>query len=172
MALDEAAFLVRLERAFGRRLGRFTKTGRRHAYPLHLVRADTPRQPRLALIGNAAHTLHPVAGQGFNLGIRDVAVLAQCISDAVAGSQDPGSRSVLTAYEQWRKHDQGKVIMLTDSLVRLFSNNYAPLVVARNLGLLALDVLPPLKGQLIRQTMGLSGKLPRLARGLPLVAPS
>ncbi|MBI5450100.1 MAG: 2-octaprenyl-6-methoxyphenyl hydroxylase [Gammaproteobacteria bacterium] len=172
MALDDGAFLQRLEQRFGRRLGRFIRIGRRHAYPLQLVSAAPHQVPRLALIGNAAHTLHPIAGQGFNLGIRDVAVLAQTICDALQAGNDPGGSAVLAGYEQWRQRDQRSIIRLTDGLVRLFSNDLAPLVLARSSALLALDLIPGLKRHFARQTMGLAGRLPRLARGLPLAAGS
>lgn len=168
LALDDGDFLRRLEQRFGSRLGRLTQCGKRHSYPLRLIRARRHSTPRLALIGNAAHTLHPIAGQGFNLGIRDVAALAQVISDAIKQEQDIGSAAVINEYEQWRTADQRRVSMMTDSLVRIFSNNFPPLILARNAGLIALDILPPLKHILTRQAMGLTGRLPRLARGLPL----
>ena len=168
LALNDADFLQRLERRFGSRLGKLTQCGKRHSYPLRLIRARRHNTPRLALIGNAAHTLHPIAGQGFNLGIRDVAALAQVISDAIQQGRDIGSAAVLDDYEHWRTADQRRVSMMTDTLVRIFSNNFPPLILARNAGLIALDILPPLKHLLTRQAMGLGGRLPRLARGLPL----
>lgn len=168
LALDDAEFLARLQGRFGDRLGGFTRIGERHAYPLSLVHAREHVRPRLAIVGNAAHTLHPVAGQGFNLGLRDVAVLAQVVSDAVRAGEDPGSLPVLKQYANWRRRDHLQVSAFTDGLVRVFSNDSLPLAVARNLGLLALDVVPPLKGLLARRAMGFVGKLPRLARGLPL----
>ncbi|UCE88102.1 MAG: 2-octaprenyl-6-methoxyphenyl hydroxylase [Pseudomonadota bacterium] len=168
LALDDAAFINRLQQRFGDRLGGFTRVGERHAYPLSLRHAREHVRPRLAVVGNAAHTLHPVAGQGFNLGLRDVAVLAQVVSDAVRAGQDPGSLQVLKQYANWRRRDHLQVSAFTDGLVRVFSNDSLPLAVARNLGLLALDIVPPLKGLLARHAMGFVGKLPRLARGLPL----
>lgn len=168
MAYDDEQFLTRLQQHVGHHVGRFIRTGTRHCYPLTLIRAHAHQQPRLALIGNAAHTLHPIAGQGFNLGLRDVAALAQTICDALQKQRDIGSARMLRQYEQWRQRDQRHVTALTDSLVRVFSNSVPPLVVARNIGLLAVDCLPPLKKALMRQTMGLAGHLPRLARGLPL----
>lgn len=168
LALDDDEFLRRLEQRFGNRLGRLLHCGKRHSYPLRLVRARRHSTPRVALIGNAAHTLHPIAGQGFNLGIRDVAALAQVISDAVRHGRDIGAAGVVDEYEQWRSADQRRVSMMTDTLVRIFSNSFPPLVLARNAGLIALDILPPLKRVLTRQAMGLGGRLPRLARGLPL----
>jgi 2-octaprenyl-6-methoxyphenol hydroxylase len=172
MALDEASFLNALQERFGGRLGTFLRTGARRAYPLMLVRAEEHVRPRLALIGNAAHTLHPVAGQGFNLGLRDVAVLAEVLSDAAAAGRDIGTLDVLQSYAQWRRRDQFKMIAFTDGLARVFANPLAPLRVLRDVGLLAVDVVPYIKHTLTRHTMGLAGKLPRLARGLPLVKAS
>lgn len=164
----DAEFINSLKHYFGLRLGNVTQLGVRKAYPLQLVRADTQVIPRVALIGNAAHTLHPVAGQGFNLGLRDVAVLAQVIIDALKDGRDPGGSGVLAAYADWRAADHARVVSLTDGLVKMFSNSFPPLALARNLGMIAIDILPPLKRALTRQTMGLTGKLPRLARGLDL----
>ena len=172
MNLDDDAFLSALQERFGTRLGDFLRVGARRAYPLMLVRAEEHVRPRLALIGNAAHTLHPVAGQGFNLGLRDVAVLAEVLSDAAAAGRDIGGLEVLQSYAQWRRRDHFKMIAFTDGLARVFANPLAPLRALRNAGLLAVDVMPPLKHVLTRHTMGLAGKLPRLARGLPLVSAS
>ncbi len=168
LALDDEAFLARLQERFGYRLGVLQKIGKRAMYPLALMMAEPASTPRLALIGNAAHTLHPVAGQGFNLGIRDVAALAEIVSDTLAADGDIGAPPVLKKYAAWRHKDQRHVARLTDGLVRLFSSTLPPLVLGRNLGLLALDQVPPVKRVLMRQTMGLAGKLPRLARGLPI----
>ncbi len=140
----------------------------RGAYRLQLRQAREHVRARLALIGNAAHTLHPVAGQGFNLGLRDVAVLSQVLADAVAGGRDPGDEGVLQAYARWRRRDHLRVIGFTDGLVRVFSNALPPVVLARNIGLLATDLIPGFNRLLIRQAMGLTGRLPRLAQGLPL----
>lgn len=172
MALDDATFLQALQERFGSRLGSLVRVGARRAYPLQLVRAYEHVRPRLALIGNAAHTLHPVAGQGFNLGLRDVAVLAEVLSDAAVASRDIGSLEVLQAYAQWRRRDHLKMIAFTDGLARVFSNPLAPVRALRNAGMLAVDLLPPLKHALTRHTMGLAGKLPRLARGLSLIRSS
>ena len=168
LELDDEAFLARLQQCFGYRLGKLGKTGTRHVYPLALLRAQQHVMSRLVLIGNAAHTLHPVAGQGFNLGLRDVAVLAQIVMEAIARGHDPGTLDVLDRYQDWRRHDQSSVTTFTDGIVRIFSNSFIPLVVARNIGLVSMDVIPPLKRGLLRRTMGLSGTLPRLARGMPL----
>lgn len=168
MTLDDATFLSQLQQKFGTRLGQFTQIGKRVSYPLRLIKADTQVDQRLVLIGNAAHTLHPIAGQGFNLGMRDVATLAQVIVECESKHTDIGSIDALSAYQAWRKQDQRRIISFTDQLVRVFSNQFAPLAFARNLGLIATDICPPLKHQLAKHSMGLAGKLPRLARGLPL----
>jgi 2-octaprenyl-6-methoxyphenol hydroxylase len=167
-ALDEPDFLQQLQRSFGNRLGRFLKAGKRSVYPLSLMHVQEQVRSRVALIGNAAHTLHPIAGQGFNLGLRDVAALAEIIVNAQQAQADIGDLAVLQQYAQWRKTDHKQIIGFTDSLVRLFSNRFAPLHSARTAGLLALDTLPPVKHVLAKHTMGLAGKLPRLARGLSL----
>jgi 2-octaprenyl-6-methoxyphenol hydroxylase len=168
LAYSDAEFLERLHERFGDRLGRFVRVGRRHAYPLSLVRVAEHVRPRIALIGNAAHTLHPVAGQGFNLGLRDVAALAQVVVDAMREGKDIGDLAVLETYAKWRRRDNVAMTTFTDGLVRTFSNTFGPLAFARNLGLVAVDLVPPLKNVLVQRTMGLAGKLPRLARGLSL----
>jgi 2-octaprenyl-6-methoxyphenol hydroxylase len=169
LGLDDAAFLQRLQRRFGFRLGRFHRLGRRAAYPLRFTQVKKMFAPRVLLIGNAAHSLHPIAGQGFNLGLRDVAQFADSLAQAAAQGEDPGATAVLQAYAAARMPDQQGVGLMTDGLARLFSNPLPPLRLARNAGLLALDMLPPLKRRLARQFMGLQGRLPRLSRGLPLV---
>ncbi len=168
MGLGDVEFLDALQQRFGYRLGRFERIGTRHAYPLSLNRVAAHVRSRVALIGNAAHTLHPVAGQGFNLGLRDVAVLAEIVAQTTASGGDPGAQAVLQRYAQWRRGDHQRVIAFTDSLVRIFSNPLPPIAWARNLGLLAVDILPAAKHLLTRHTMGLSGRQTRLARGLRL----
>ncbi len=168
MAMDDQRFLETLQNSFGFRLGRIIKVGRRTAYPLQLIRAREHIRDRVALIGNAAHTLHPVAGQGFNLGLRDVAALADVIAAAAAEGRDIGSDEVLRRYAQWRRGDHQRVITFTDALVRVFSNNFTPLVLARDLGMTVLDLLPGVKRGIIGRAMGIAGPLPRLARGIPL----
>ncbi len=167
-ALDDDAFLQCLQQRFGRRAGHFVKAGARTVYPLKFQQARESVRARLAIIGNAAHSLHPVSGQGFNLGLRDAAVLAQVIVDATRRGEDPGRLENLQDYARWRRRDQWQTALSTDSLVRIFSNNFPPLALARNVGLLALDILPPLKKRLARHAMGYIGKQPRLSRGLPL----
>jgi 2-octaprenyl-6-methoxyphenol hydroxylase len=168
LALNDRAFLGLLQERFGGRLGRLTRVGVRQAYPLVLVRAREQVRARLVLIGNAAHALHPVAGQGFNLGLRDVAALAEVLRGAIHAGRDPGDLELLRCYAAWRRRDQAQTIALTDGLARLFCNGFAPLVLTRNLGLLALDLFAPAKQAFARRAMGLSGHLPRLARGLGL----
>jgi len=168
LQVSDEDFLAELQSCFGKRLGHFIKVGKRHSYPLQLIQAQEQIRPRLALIGNAVHTLHPIAGQGFNLGLRDVAALAQNIVDAFHEREDIGALSMLEIYAQWRERDHRQVIRFTNTLVHTFSNRFPPLVLARNLGLVATDIVPPLKHLLARHSMGTVGKLPRLARGLPL----
>lgn len=169
IGLDDAAFLTRLQERFGYRLGRLQRVGRRHCYPLRLIQAKEQVRPRVALIGNASHTIHPVAGQGFNLGIRDAAVLADILTDVSKTTGDPGDLELLQNYAQWRSQDHKRVVTITDTLARLFANPFEPLRMARNIGLVGLDVVPEIKHRVARQFMGLSGRLPRLARGIPLV---
>ena len=168
MALDDADFLAQLQERFGYRLGRLEKTGRRQAWPLRLVQAKESVRERLALVGNAVHTLHPVAGQGFNLGARDVAVLAEVLVDALRAGEDPGSLAVLNRYGDWRHRDHRNVMLFTDGLASLFSLPIPALGVVRSAGMLAFDLLPPAKRWLTRMTMGRAGRTPKLARGLPL----
>lgn len=165
---DDETFLQKLQQRFGTRAGTFTKASQRHAYPLSFMRAKEHVRERLAIIGNAAHSLHPVAGQGFNLGLRDVAALSQVIIDAERGNKDIGDLSNLQVYADWRRRDHMQTAMATDGLVKLFSNNFLPLAALRNLGLLVVDLVPPLKKVFARHAMGFVGKLPRLARGLKL----
>ncbi len=168
LALNDTEFLARLQQRFGNRLGRFLKVGQRHAYRLQLLRARESIRPRLALIGNAVHTLHPVAGQGFNLGLRDVAALAEVVIDAQRSGVDIGAAAVLEQYADWRQADQRRVVAFTDSMVRIFSQPLPPVAWLRDAGMLALDLCPPAKRWFGRMTMGRAGRLPRLARGLEL----
>lgn len=167
MALDDRAFLAAFQERFGYRLGRFVKVGKRSSYPLSLLRARESVRERIAIIGNAAHTLHPIAGQGFNLGLRDVAALAEVVLGAHADKQDIGSPEVLGAYQRWRQGEQRAVALATDGLARLFSNPLGPLRLGRNLGLLVIDLVAPLRHRLARGAMGLLGRQARLSRGLP-----
>ncbi len=171
MALDDAAFLASLQDRFGYRLGRLTRVGRRFSYPLSLTRSEKQVAERAVIIGNAAQGLHPIAGQGFNLGLRDVATLAEVIADEIAaagGAADPGAEAVLRRYASWRRADRRTVIAFTDGLVRLFGNPLLPVRAARAASMLLFDLATPAKQSFARVTMGLAGRLPRLARGLPL----
>jgi 2-octaprenyl-6-methoxyphenol hydroxylase len=174
LELDDAAFLAELQERFGWRLGRLTAPGRRLSFPLALTKAEAQSGPRLAIIGNASQGLHPVSGQGFNLGLRDAAVLAEVVAEtiaAAAGSADPGSAALLERYVEWRATDRRAVIAFTDGLVRLFGSPFAPLRAARGLGLMLFDVSPTAKSALSRLSLGFAGRLPRLARGLSLSTP-
>ncbi len=155
LALDDAAFLQRLQERFGFRLGRLARIGRRTAHPLHLMRVKELVRPRVVLIGNAAHTLHPVSGQGFNLGLRDVAQLAQLLVQAKGECLDPGAAVVLDRYAGRRSGDQRQMALVTDFLARLFINPLPPVRLVRNLGLLAMDLMPLVKRGLARRFMGL-----------------
>jgi len=169
--LDDESFLARLQRAFGFRLGRFTRVGRRQLYPLVLSRCDAHVAERLALVGNAAQALHPIAGQGFNLGLRDAASLAELLADAqqARGADfDPGDGLLLDRYRQWRAQDQPRIVEFTDALVRLFMQPFAPVKWLRDAGLLAFDLLPPAKRAMAQLSLGAAANIPRLARGAPL----
>jgi 2-octaprenyl-6-methoxyphenol hydroxylase len=167
LALDDRAFLAELQAAFGLRLGRFTRVGRRQAYPLSLTQAERLIAPRAVILGNSAQSLHPVAGQGFNLALRDVALLAELLADA--RGRDPGDPALLERYATERAPDRQAVIRFTDALVRGFGLPLAPLGRARGQGLLLFDLLRPVKHEFARRTMGLAGRQPRLVRGLPLL---
>jgi 2-octaprenyl-6-methoxyphenol hydroxylase len=168
IAADE--FLQRLQNAFGFRLGRILRVGQRASYPLALTRSEEHTAERLAVIGNAAQGLHPIAGQGFNLGLRDAASLAEVLADAKAldGSFDPGDVKVLQRYREWRSEDQRRIVAFTDALVRVFTQPFAPVRLLRDLGLLMFDLNAPAKRALSQLSLGAAGRIPRLARGVPL----
>ncbi|VEB95504.1 2-octaprenyl-6-methoxyphenol hydroxylase [Cedecea lapagei] len=151
---SETEFCRQLQRAFGWRLGRITQAGVRHHYPLALTTASQTVSHRLALVGNAAQTLHPIAGQGFNLGLRDVMSLAEGLAEAYAAGADVGSFPVLAAWRQRRAADKAATIGVTDGLVQLFANRWAPLVVGRNLGLMAMEHFTPARDVLAQRTLG------------------
>ena len=165
MALDDAAFAAEIERRFGPSLGRLRPIGGRFAYPLTLVHAERYVDHRLALLGDAAHAIHPIAGQGLNLGLRDVAAMAEAIVDAQRLGLDIGDSLALERYQRWRRFDNLVLMAVTDSMNRLFSNDIAPLRLVRDLGLAAVNHLPPLKRLFTRHAMGMTGDLPRLVRG-------
>jgi 2-octaprenyl-6-methoxyphenol hydroxylase len=171
MDMSDEKLLALLQSLFGFRLGRLRRLGKRQAYPLHLVTAGEITAERAVVIGNAANGLHPVAAQGFNLGLRDVASLAEIIADGFHSDGkdfDSGGNETLHAYKDWRQSDQRRVVKFTDGLIRLFGVQGGAAAAARGLSLAAFDVLPGAKKELARQTMGLAGKMSRLARGLPL----
>jgi 2-octaprenyl-6-methoxyphenol hydroxylase len=165
---SDEEFLAEVQRRFGFRLGRFLKVGRRVPYPLSLTQALRTSAARCVIIGNAAQGLHPVAGMGLNLGLRDVASLAELIAERAGKDADAGSRELLAEYDAWRSADRGGVIGFTDGLVRIFSNPLSSVRGLRNLGLLAFDLLPPAKAALSRLSTGGSGRIPKLARGVAL----
>lgn len=171
LAQEDAQFLESLATAFGDRLGAVVSTGVRIAFPLQRAHAKRYVDSRIALIGDAAHTVHPLAGQGVNLGLLDAAVLAEVLIDADSAGRDIGSVSVLRRYERWRKGDNLAMLAVTDGLKRLFGNSMEALARVRNLGLDVTDSVRPVKNMFMRRAAGLEGDLPRLARGLPVVSP-
>ncbi|MFP2506095.1 2-octaprenyl-6-methoxyphenyl hydroxylase [Buttiauxella gaviniae] len=152
---DNERFCNELQRAFGWRLGRITHAGARAQYPLVLTTATQSVSHRVVLVGNAAQTLHPIAGQGFNLGLRDVMSLAENLAVAHEASQDIGSYGVLAEYQQRRHEDKIATIGVTDGLVQLFANHWVPLVVGRNLGLMVMEHFTPARDALAMRTLGL-----------------
>jgi 2-octaprenyl-6-methoxyphenol hydroxylase len=171
LALPDDEFTDRLQEAFGFRLGRFSRVGKRAAYPLALTKANGLVAKRSVVVGNAAHGLHPVAAQGFNLGMRDVAALCDCIADArddQGETFDCGRVVILENYAEWRRRDQKKLVRFTDGIVRLFGEQRPPVPVLRNLVMLGFDIIPGVRKMFAKHTMGLAGRLPRLSRGVPL----
>lgn len=170
LTLPDDEFLRRFQGEFGFRLGRFLKVGARHSYALALSRADAHTANRLVVIGAAAQSMHPIAGQGLNLGLRDAASLAEVLADAVRAdsSIDPGLASLLARYSDWRQEDSKRIASFTDSLVRLFHQPLGVVKLARDVGLLAFDLMPSAKDALSQLSLGASSRIPRLARGAPL----
>ena len=171
MGWTDAEFIAELQRRFGFRLGRFLKVGRRVPYPLSLTRALRTSAGRCVIIGNAAQGLHPVAGMGFNLGLRDVATLAELVAERRQdASFDAGASNLLAEYDAWRASDRSGVIAFTDGLVRMFANPLRAVQRLRNVGLLAFDLLPPAKAALSSLSTGAAGgaRVPKLARGVAL----
>lgn len=162
MALPDRVFLTELQTQFGYRLGRLTSVGLRMSYPLKQVTMPEQVVGSIVFVGNAAHTLHPVAGQGFNLGLRDVAMLAQCIT------QNGLDRTMLAEYAQLRKTDQRNITRLTDSLVEIFTNQCPGVSLARRTGLVLFEQIPALKSLLARHARGFAGITPDLVCGIPL----
>lgn len=154
LSLPEQAFLAKLQQAFGWRLGKLEQCGQRFAYPLKLVKAEQSIQPRVVLVGNAAQTLHPIAGQGFNLAIRDVLALSDAIQHNEKQGKDIGEYAQLLHYQQQRQQDQGNIINLTDSLVSIFANELLPMKIGRNLGLFTLAQSRLLRQHFAKLTLG------------------
>jgi 2-octaprenyl-6-methoxyphenol hydroxylase len=167
-AMDGGGYLAELRPRFGSFLGDIALAGRRFAYPLGLSLAERFVAPRVALAGDAAHGIHPLAGQGLNLGLRDVAALAEVLTQAQRRGLDIGAADVLAGYERWRRFDTAVLAAATDGINRLFSNDNPVLRLGRDLGLAAVNRLPALRRGFIREAAGLSGDLPRLLSGRTL----
>ena len=159
---DETRYTKILAARLGNFLGKFKIIGDRHTYPLELSIADRFIDERLALIGDAAHSVHPIAGQGLNAGFKDIAVLAHIIQDAHHRGEDLGSLGVLKRYEEWRRFDSAQLAYSTDLFNKLFSNENEALCLARNIGLKLLDSIPVVKRNIIKEAAGITGELPRL----------
>jgi 2-octaprenyl-6-methoxyphenol hydroxylase len=165
---EDAAFLDALRPAFGDFLGDISLAGKRFSYPLSLSLAQSFVEERLALVGDAAHGVHPIAGQGLNLGLRDVSALAETLADAKRRGEDISRRDVLDRYQQWRRFDTAGLAATTDVVNRLFSNDNPALRAIRDIGMGAIGAMPELRRKFIREAAGLTGDLPRLMRGRPL----
>ena len=166
--MSDADYLTHLRPAFGSFLGDINLTGDRFCYPLGLSLATEMIADRVALIGDAAHGVHPIAGQGLNAGLRDVAALAEVLSDARQRGLDIGSPITLGEYQQWRRFDNTTLAIATDSFNRLFSNDNSLLRMTRDLGMGLVNKLPGLRRSFIREAAGLTGDLPKLMQGKAL----
>ncbi len=167
-ALSDDAYLDVLRPRFGSFLGELSLAGQRYTYPLSLSLAHNMVAPRVALVGDAAHGVHPIAGQGLNAGLRDVAALAEVVADTLRRGEDIGSDSALARYQEWRRFDNTTLALATDSFNRLFSNDNALVRMARDIGMAAVNAMPGLRRGFIREAAGLTGDLPRLMQGKPL----
>jgi 2-octaprenyl-6-methoxyphenol hydroxylase len=163
ISASEAEFLQELHNCFGYKLGRFLLASARRSFPLSLIRTNAMYSGRAVIIGNAAHQLHPVAGQGFNLGLRDVVQLAECILNQAEKFADIGAAELLADYAEQRQKDHDTVINFTDGVVKLFSNEWVLATAFRNSSLLVLDFVPSLKKKLAYYAMGLNAKIPKLS---------
>ena len=165
VALPDDEFHAELEQRFGLHLGELKIAGSRRAYPLGLYNARSFIGDRLALIGDAAHVIHPIAGQGLNMGLRDVAALAESVADAARLGLDIGSPQVLERYQRWRRFDTMTMSVATDGLNRLFSNHSDALRLVRDIGLGLVERMPALKRTFIREAAGVTGEVPKLMKG-------
>jgi 2-octaprenyl-6-methoxyphenol hydroxylase len=165
MALSEESFSHELAIRFGPWLGAVRVVGGRWSHPLRFAHAETYIKPRFALVGDAAHTMHPIAGQGLNIGLRDVAALAEVLVETKRLGLDLGSQAALERYQRWRRFDNQVLLSVTDSLNWLFSNDIAPVRIVRDVGMAAVNLMGPLKRVFMRHAMGVVGDLPRLLRG-------
>ena len=166
--LDDEGFLQELRPRFGSFLGDISLAGHRGSFPLGLSLAQSFIAPRIALVGDAAHGMHPIAGQGLNAGLRDIAALSEVLTDAARRGEDIGGEIVLKRYQQWRRFDTATLAIATDGFNRLFSNDNPGLRTLRNIGMGVVQSLPGLKRNFIREAAGLTGELPRLMKGRPL----
>ena len=167
-ALLDNKYLDVLRPRFGSFLGDLSLVGQRYTYPLSLSLAHNMVAPRVALVGDAAHGVHPIAGQGLNAGLRDVAALAEVIADTLRRGEDIGSDAALARYQEWRRFDNTTLALATDSFNRLFSNDNPLVRMARDIGMAAVNAMPKLRREFIREAAGLTGDLPRLMQGKPL----
>lgn len=162
ISINEEEFIARLQACFGYQLGQLTLTAPRRAFPLSLIRAETMLSGRTVIIGNAVHQLHPVAGQGFNLGIRDVVQLAEMLLKQYQNNADVGDPEFLKTYAEARQKDHDQTIGFTDNVVKIFSTDWLPLAAARSISLAVMDHIPLAKSVLAKHAMGLSGRMPRI----------
>ncbi|BAZ14138.1 2-octaprenyl-6-methoxyphenyl hydroxylase [Calothrix sp. NIES-4071] len=163
-ALNDEQFLAELQARYGDHMGKLELLGERFVFQVQLMQSDKYVKNRLALIGDAAHNCHPVGGQGLNLGIRDVAALAQVIQEAHVAGKDIGNIKVLKKYERWRQIENLTILGFTDILDRVFSNNFLPIVIVRRLGLLAMKYIPLIKVLSLKLMIGLLGRTPKIAQ--------
>ncbi len=160
LAMSDRDFLAAVQERFGYRLGLLQRVGVRASYPLARLTVASPVAQRSVIVGNAAHTIHPVAAQGFNLGLRDVAALTEMLTQAAETGDDPGDATRLQAYADWREPDVSRTVAFTDGMVRAFSQSFGPVAFARSAGLLALQLAPGLRGALAHRGMGFGGQRP------------
>jgi len=170
LAVSDGEFLHELQRAFGDALGELRAAGPRSAYPLQRTHAAHYVSPRIALVGDAAHTVHPLAGQGVNMGLLDAATLAEVLGDARRAQRDLGHPHVLRRYERWRKGHNVAMQSVIDNLKRLFASRHPAVIWARNRGMSYSDAATPLKNLLTQHAIGQRGDLPKLARGVAVNA--